>query len=226
MILAKHKNKLIAIIQESGLDPNLFDAKEGIIDKEKYFIIRVRDSEIRYAVQPYEGSFSRFSRRGSRFLADFPMAGNNYCGDFDALAEDFERWLEKVVKPYLDDVNTPDLWQILEENRTHVKSELATPRDFEPFSDEEKDQIKLSLNDFRLLIVQNFNPKKEELESIEARLKYLSDAVDKHNRFDWKGIAISTVIAIIIALSLSPEQGNQLFQLFKEIFSNVIYLLP
>jgi hypothetical protein len=76
------------------------------------------------------------------------------------------------------------------------------------------------------LIVNNFNPNKEELELINARLKYLSDAVDKHNKFDWKGIAINTVIAIIIALSLSPEQGNQLFHLFRQVFSNLIYLLP
>ena len=75
------------------------------------------------------------------------------------------------------------------------------------------------------MIVQNFDPNKEELESINARLEYLSDAMDKHNRFDWKGIAINTVIAITVALSLNPEQASQLFQLFRQVFSNLIYLL-
>ncbi len=226
MILTKYRNNLLSIIQESGLDPNLFVAKEKIIDNEKHFTIDLRDSKILYAVQPYRGSFSTFSRSYSQFRADFSMTGQTPYSGFDVLAKDFKVWLEEVVKPYLDNLNTPDLWQILEENRTHIKSELATPRDFEPFSAEEKIRIRLSLNDFRLLIVQNFKPNKEELESIDARLKYLSDAVDKHNKFDWKGIAINTVIAIIIALSLSPEQGRQLFQLFKQVFSRVLYFLP
>ncbi|MFH1639569.1 MAG: hypothetical protein ABIB93_04575 [Chloroflexota bacterium] len=93
------------------------------------------------------------------------------------------------------------------------------------FSDEEKRQIRLCLNDFRLLIMQNFRPHKEALESIDARLKYLSDAMDKHNKFDWKGIAINTVIAIAVALSLNHEQGIRLFQLFGKVFSNILYLL-
>jgi hypothetical protein len=76
------------------------------------------------------------------------------------------------------------------------------------------------------LIIKNFKPNKEELEVVDARLKYLSDAMEKHNKFDWKGIAINTVIAITIALSLNPEQGNKLFQLFKQVFAAVIYLLP
>ena len=226
MILNKYRNNLLSIVQESGLDPNLFDAEEEVIDKENYFTISLRDSKIRYAVQPWRGSFSYFACRSSQFRADFEMTGLHICPDFESVAQDFKTWLEEVVKPYLDNLNTPDLWQILGENRAHIKSELATLQDFEAFSAEEKIRIRLSLKDFRLLIVQNFNPNKEELESIDARLKYLSDAVEKHNKFDWKGIAINTVIAIVVALSLNPQQASQLFQFFKQVFSNLIYLLP
>ena len=72
---------------------------------------------------------------------------------------------------------------------------------------------------------ENLNPSQEELKSVDARLEYLSSAIDKHNKFDWKVIVINTVITITIALSLSAEQGSQLFQLFKQIFSNILYLL-
>lgn len=226
MILKKYKNNLLAIIQESGLDPNLFTAEDGSIDNDEFFIIGLRDSTVRFAARPYYGSFEQFYYRSSQFSEDFPISGQLYVHDFDALIVRFRTWLDSVISPYLDDVSTPDLWQMLEDTLSHTKYESGTPGDFGPFSAEEKIQIRLSLNDFRLLIVKNFNPNKEELKTIDARLKHLSDAVDKHNKFDWKGIAIATVINITIALSLTPEQGSQLFQLFKQIFSNVLYLLP
>lgn len=226
MILKKYKNNLLTIIQESGIEPNLFIAEDGPIGKLDFFIISLRDSQIRFAVRPWEGSFEYFTCCCSKFLTGFPISETLYSQDIDDLTGRCNEWLNGVVKPYLDDVSTPDLWQILEETRSRTTSELRTPEDFDSFSDEEKTQIRLSLNEFRLLITQNFNPNQEELKTVDARLQYLSDAIDKHNKFDWKGIAISTVISITIALSLNPEQGNQLFQLFKQIFSNILYLLP
>ena len=226
MILKKYKNNLLTIIQESGLDPNLFTAEDGTIDKVDFFIISLRDSQIRFAVKPYEGDFNRFLYCFSVFCADFPIGQTLFSPDIDNLTTKFNEWLNGVVKPYLDDVSTPDLWHILQENRSRTKYKFGTPEDFKSFSDEEKTRIRLSLNDFRLLIVENFNPNQEELKSVDARLEYLSDAIDKHNKFDWRGIAIATVLNISIALSLNPERGNQLLQLFKQIFSNVLYLLP
>jgi hypothetical protein len=68
------------------------------------------------------------------------------------------------------------------------------------------------------LIKQDFNPNQEQFKVINDRLEYLTNALDKHNKFDWKGIAIQTVISIGIALSLSPEKGQQLLMLFKHVF--------
>ncbi|GAH41984.1 unnamed protein product [marine sediment metagenome] len=226
MILKKYKNQLLTIIQEHRFETSLFTAENGPIGDDNYFIMGLRDSPLRFAVKPYQGSLDSFLYRSSEFRADFPMSSSDHYADEGMLTTYFKSWLDDVVQPYLDNVNTPDLWHILEETRSRTKSELGTPEDFGPFSDEEKTHIRLSLNEFRLLITQNFNPNQEELKTVDARLQYLSDAIDKHNKFDWKGIAISTVISITIALSLNPEQGNQLFQLFKQIFSNILYLLP
>ncbi len=178
-----------------------------------------------FAIRPHTPAFDEFWYRHSLFRQNFPIATDEYSSTWDYITQIFGAWLNGVVKPHLDEISTPDLWHILQETRSYTKHELGTPKDFESFSAEENTQIRLSINDFRLLIVENFNPNNEELKAIDTRLKYLSDALDKHNKFDWKGIAINTVIAIIIALSLNQEQGNQLFQLFKQVFSNFLYLL-
>ena len=225
MILQKYKNNLLTIIQESGIDPNLFTAENRVFDNIGFFTISLRDSSILFAICPWENRFDDFRYRRSLFQAGFAMSELLYGGKSERLFEIFKDWLNSVVIPYLDDVRTPDFWQILEETRSHTKHEVFTPDDFNSFSDGEKIQIRLTIKEFRLLIMDNFNPNQEHLKAVDARLEYLSDAIDKHNKFDWKGIAIHTVMAITIALSLSPEQGHQLFELFRQIFSNILYLL-
>jgi len=224
MMLNKDKNTLLKAIQESGIDPDLFTGQDNVIDNEDLFVISLRNSPLLFAVR-FKGHFDWFFYRCSQSLPTYPLSDKLLARDTIQLKKAFNAWLKNVVKPHLDNVNTPDLWHILEDTRSHTKFELGMPKDFDSFSDEERIQIRLCLNNFLLLIVDHFNPNKEQLKTIDARLKYLSDALDKHNKFDWKGIAISTLISITVALSLSSEQGHQLFQLFKQVFSNILYLL-
>jgi hypothetical protein len=76
----------------------------------------------------------------------------------------------------------------------------------------------LALRDVRLLIVGRFSPAVPEMESIDDRLDYLTQAVDRLNKFDWKSLLISTIISISVALSFDTEKGKQLFNLFKQVF--------
>ena len=226
MILKKHKNALLAVIKESPLDPTLFTAEDATIGDEEFFIIQLRNSPIRFAARPSYRGFDSFFYHSSIFSPTFPLSQLASAGNPQRLFDEFEEWLNNVVKPYLDEVITPDLWQILEDTHSEARREVGAPDDFKPFSEEEKFQLKRSIDELQLSIENNFNLNKKELGAIKKRLQYLSDAIDKHNRFDWKGIAISTAIAISVTLALNPEQTRQLFQLFKEAFSNLIYLLP
>lgn len=76
----------------------------------------------------------------------------------------------------------------------------------------------MALRDVRLLIVGRFSPAVPEMESIDDRLDYLTQAVDRLNKFDWKSLLISTIISISVALSFDTEKGKQLFNLFKQVF--------
>ena len=148
MILKKYKNNFLTIIQESGIDPNLFIAKNETISKVDYFVVSIRDTEIRFAVQPLGGNFDEFCYRYSIFWQGFPLCAETYAITWNDLANVFSKWLTDVVKLYLDDISTPDLRQALQETGYHLKYGVGKPDDFKPFSDEEKVQIKLSLVDF------------------------------------------------------------------------------
>ena len=139
---------------------------------------------------------------------------------------DFRKWLDGVVKPYQDELNTPDLWQMLEESSSHALPELETSGQFESFTDQEKDQIRSSINELRLSIEKNFSLQRKQLDTTNELLQYLCDAADKHNKFDWRGTAINVAVTIATHLALNPEQSRQLFELFQAAFSNIIHLLP
>lgn len=209
------------------MEPGLFSAKDDVmIGDYSYFVVTLRDSPLRFAVRPHGGSFENSWHCCSQFRNGFPLSGETYTSDWTTdLGLRFKQWLTQVVTPYLDDIATPDLWELLTGTSSRTRMAVGTPDELENFSDEEKLQIRLAIKDFRLVIINDFGPTKEQIKSIDERLKYLSEALEKHNRFDWKGIAINTAIAIGIALSLNTEQGARLLQLFRQIFSNVLYLL-
>ncbi len=76
-----------------------------------------------------------------------------------------------------------------------------------------------------LLVVKTFTPGEEELQVINERLDYLTRAVDRLNRFDWRGVAISTVLSIGTALTLDTEKGRILWGLFQQAMATVVHLL-
>lgn len=216
----------MTIIPESGFDPKLFSAEDSTLNKERFFIIRLRNSPILYAIRPFQESFDDFECVRSQFLAGFPLGGRAVSIGTRGLFDGFKGWLNDVVKPYLDEVSTPDLWKILEDTHSEAIRQLGTPDDFHSFSEEERIQLKRSIDELRLSIENNFKLQEKQLAITNRLLQHLSDAVDKHNKFDWRGIAISVAFTIVTNLALDPEQASQLYQLFKEAFSNIIYLLP
>jgi hypothetical protein len=93
------------------------------------------------------------------------------------------------------------------------------------FNDTEKIQLRLSINEFKMLINKTFCPDEYETKAIHDRLDYLAESLDRLNRIDWRSLALSTVLSISIALSLDTTKGQILIDLFKRLFSNVIRLI-
>jgi hypothetical protein len=132
-----------------------------------------------------------------------------------------EVWINSVVVQYFVEEATEDHWERLKQYQPFISDSTFTQEDLQPFSLEEKVQIRSSLQVFQQLVVENYNPDDDQLEFIEERLDYLSKAVDRLNRFDWKGVAISTVIGIGINLSVDTQTGPKLLKLLEQAFQSV-----
>lgn len=228
ILLTSHKNHLLYTIQELGFNPRMFEGEEKTISQQRYFVIKLCNSPHRFAVRSPSNSYDRFLYRHTKFtksaeLTSYEASADGYNTE---LTEAFKKWLEQVVRRYLDESKAPNLWETLKITESLIQPSVPDTTEFASFSEDEIVQIKFGLNEFRLLIIKKHNPTPDDLKVIDNRLQYLSEALDKHNKFDWKSIAVTTVITISIALSLDTQQGMELFDLFKQVFSTMLYLLP
>jgi hypothetical protein len=227
-MLKKYKNGFFDLIQKSGFDPKLFDVSEETIHDHDGFIITVRNSLLKFIARNNKLNRHELDCSYTRFLKNFPQAGyfpQSGWEDIEFVYTHFEKWLKEDLQDYLDEAITPDLWEQANFQRPLMSTAGFEKQDTSNYSDEEKAQLRLALSEFRLLIAENFKPTEEQMHVIDERLDYVSSALDRLNRFDWKSILLSTTISISIALSLDTARGKLLFDLLRRVLSNVLYLL-
>jgi len=221
-MLKKHKNELLQIIQDEGIALSQIKKTEDVISDHPAVIIEIIGTPlkfiVRHSVENYEWFDCNFTQFNSTFSATgFLPDDTDYCSFID-VRNMFKTWLRSHVKEYFAELTTPDLWTQFASDSKMLNLSTIDFEDKDFFNTEEKQQIRLALRDVRLLIVDQFSPSAPELESIDARLDYLSQAVDRLNKFDWKSLLISTIMSISVALSFDTEKGRQLYTLFKQVF--------
>lgn len=145
--------------------------------------------------------------------------------DIDDVCTAFRQWLSSVVHTVLSEEEVPDLWAQFETTKSFLSSTAFSQEDIEFFNSNEKEQIRKSLNEFRRLLLENIQTTNEQKKFIGERLDYLGTAVDRLNRFDWKGLAFSVVLGVVTNLAVDTNTGKFIFNLFEQAFQSVIKLL-
>jgi hypothetical protein len=231
-MLKRYKNVFFGMIEAAGLSLGDFTAKGGIEKhtKDPAFIIRYHPANLTFtAINPsdnphlFYGSYTIYAptvlkRRGKEVeIVEGPPS------DFSETREAFAKWLSEHVRTSIDEELLPDLWATVSAKLLPTNS---SPRSRTAhFTDEERRQLKLALATFRVRLIQTFRPNKEQLHVVSQQLDYLVAAVDRLNKFDWKGVALSTLIGISTALTLDTERGRQLYGLFQQALSTLLYLI-
>jgi hypothetical protein len=235
-MLKKHKNSFLECINKSTLDPAAFRAYErkpgeersliarlmlNLTDvlKSPLFTIQVGNSPIKFIVRHSIGHYDLFYYKFTRFRPGFPEQQWSDKPKFiDEVLKEFERWLENVAKEYIEENQLPDLWAQVEFYKSVVANGEVPAANPASFTEGEKESLRRSVQEFRRQVIENFAPTREQEEFIDLQLAYLAKAADRLNTFDWRGLAISTLIGIAINLSVDTERGRLLFRLFQQAF--------
>jgi len=228
VMLKRYRNHLLKMIQEKGIDPRLFKAEDlGSTKAIAPFMITLKESLLMFMIENPENDFHCFRWRFTEFNPRFTVTERIPTGwvQPDGLYNAFKYWLEDHVKPYLYEQVEPDLWERIALQEPLLTGSALISEDTEYFTDDEKFRLRMSIETFRLSVVNTFQPSDDQLKVIDGHLKYLKDAVDRLNRIDWRGVAIMTLIQISIVLTLDTEKGRLLLSLFEQVFSGVLKLI-
>lgn len=227
-MLRRHTNALLQEILRSGLDPALFDAVENY-DAHDHpgFDVRLRDSPLTFTIRNPEGRFEDFDYQFTEFGAGYPWTDirpeSGYV-TFDQVLAVFREWVDTDIRDHLEDVALPDLWSQVNHARTML-GQVAGISSEELFSEDEKAQTRIAIQQFKLLVFKTFDPSPGEQAVVDQQLDHLANAVDRLGKFDWQGIALNTLISIGVTLSLDTEKGRILFGLFQQSLSYALHLL-
>jgi hypothetical protein len=239
-MLKKYKNGFIDIIKQQEMDPTSFHAEDSTTTRqltdtetmeESVFTVQFMDTGLKFVVRNAPYNLHAFDATWNRFDVGFPESPTFlhddfiYPQDIDTVYEWFVRWLLGEVHVYVDEKTLPDLWAQIEQQRQLVTANRLLPHEISFFTEQEKPPLRTSIRQFRLLVCENFKPTQEQLGIIDERLDYLSKAVDRLNRFDWKSVALNTVLTVVVALSCDTEKGRLLWNLFEQAFAAVMHLL-
>ena len=227
-MLNKYKNDILTAIKGSGFAPSCFTTYEDGDD----FCITLTGTEIHFLFFSVPESYHMFRFRYVPFCPgnkqvlsdDFSPHPNEDTFIFRTAMEQFRVWL-KSIRDYFEDNQTPDLWAELQKQNTITDLTGQADDQYTPFTVEQKRQIRLGLNEVRLLIQKEFEPSEDEMNVVTNRLDYLADALDRLNKFDWKSVLMGTIISVSTALAFSPEQADSLYQIFKNMLAGIVPLI-
>jgi hypothetical protein len=235
-MLKKYKNAFLTAIQEVGLEPSMFEAEEGKDDGQDplygsdkvgrpILTIKLKNSPLKFLVGEVNTSFHKLSYRGTFFAPTFAWDFWHEGVDASKVLDAFKEWLEYDAKKYIEDTNLPDYWSQLKMYGSLAFNSKLPDENESKFTEEEKETVRESVKRFRTMIAEEFKPTPEQSQFINERLNYLAQAVDRLNRFDWNGLAISVVVNIAINLSVDTERGRVLYTMFKAAFQATTKLL-
>ena len=192
------------------------------------FVIKITGTPLEFMVSQDPNDFDKFGYSSSAFKPGWEVNLSQlvcYKNDIDTVSTALSEWIYDVVDRYFEDVEIDDPWEKLQQYQRFIPSHPLQKENLQPFSPVEKEQIRNSLLVFKQLVYKKYRPDEAQKEFIEERLTYLSKAVDRLNRFDWKGLAISVIVGIGINLSVDTESGKALLKLFEQAFLPIRYFL-
>ncbi len=223
----KHKNEIFNFLNSITLGADNFEIEEHVEDDLQETNIIFNGTQLEFKIRTSNESYELFDYRFVKYTPTYDFTGfypPSGWTDFETVFESFKVWVNDHVNEFVEELQIPDLWREYKKGNTSLRFNEINFDNQEKLNYEEKVQIKMAINELKLVIHKNLETSEEEQRLVENRLDYLIGAMNRLNKFDWKSVTISTIMSISIALSLDTNKGQILFELFKKIF-NVIPMI-
>ena len=219
MLLKKYKNRLFLLMNELSLDVSDFVKRE----EEGKFILCHKISSFEFSIRFHNDDYHLFDCLMTTFAPGNKVVNipnETYCG-FDKVEELFQYWIIRDLGAFLAEESEIDMW---DQSNNYLKTATIDKIDFDdnsPFDEIEKEQVKLGIGEAKSIVINSFKFSAEQVIIINKRFDYLEKAIDRNNKTDWKSIAISTILGLIMNLGVDTNTGKGIWDLFLKVFQNL-----
>jgi len=230
-MLTSYKDQLRGVISRHGLDYRDFDGEE--FSDGRTFVLWLRGSPMRFIVWSAPDEFHSFACEFSRFAPGFPLTkrfpprrrfgGAEFVG-FEVVRDQFLKWLQTSVIPYLKEYQFEDPW------RTGIAESFEGGTDGgnenSQFSPAEQHRLRDNLLEVRARLLRLGPFSDPQMQAIDARLSYLEQATRRVGRKDWFLIAASVLPDLVAGLMLEPQLAKDVVLAVGQLLSWVILTPP
>jgi hypothetical protein len=158
-----------------------------------------------FEIEINDGQHWAYMSPGSAVLTERFTVGHSWPAHLTV----FREWTQRLKR----EIEEPDLWASIESRQAEgLKAFLPSGDDQDRFSDTELKEIRKAIGEIQDFLVTAHQLNSEDKGLVELRLRCLSDAASRLGRTDWKNIALSTLISIVLYLSLPPDAAGELFR--------------
>lgn len=130
----------------------------------------------------------------------------------------WDRWLRYVR----NEIATPDVWAIARAQRAWLTSSSDSFERNDQFTPSEREQIVRHLKTIEDYAIKTYQLHDAQADYVRTQIAYLSTAVERVGRFDWKHLAASTFISIVLTLGLDPGKAQQLIGTAVQLLGHLI----
>lgn len=227
-MLKKYKNKFAEFISTFDVGPVEYELEfndSNISDDNIYsseIKLLFKNSPMFFSIRNANHDWDSFDVEYQKFQPEMPIEIFPPSGwtNFDTCLQQIEIWKENELNEYLYERNQPDLLQFIT-NKETKKLSFINFEDNSPFDKEEKKLVRQGLNEIKILLKDDFNFSKGQMQIIIEKLNNLEKATDRLGKTDWKSILIATIFSIISTLALDVDKAEKLLQLFSKVIQNI-----
>jgi len=227
-MLKKYKNKFAEFINNFDFGPVEYDVKfnDSNISEDNIYSseikLQIKNSPMFFGIRNANHDWDSFDIEYQKFQPEMPIEIFPDSGwtNFATCLIQIEIWKENELKEYLYEKNQPDLLQFIT-NKETKKLSFINFEDNSPFDKEEKKLVIQGLNEIKILLKDDFNFSKSQMQIITDKLNNLEEATERLGKTDWKSILIATIFSIISTLALDVNNAEKLLQLFSKVIQNI-----
>ena len=211
------RNKVFQLVERAKFEPAAF--RWAGVDS-----ANERDRLVSLLTYQPTGHYFRFDFSLGEWVNGFSLAWRP-VHDGSAGREFTENWRATELKviswlhALREEVDQPDLWATANAERLFF---LDDPANNDPFTAPERDLIAQHLRTLGDYVQRTYELTATQYEKVAQRLTYLEEASQHHGRLDWKNLAASTLISIVLMLGLTPDRAAGLLNLAGQLFGPLL----